>query len=131
MPLPEIPVDRLSFAAYRLPGEDGQRRQPSAFLSLAHWFEAEKFRAFAPEVFDQVILCPSGKEARKLARKNATLWRSDWRAVRLRALACGMVFAARSDPDAQRWSGSPQETLNAQETPPSADATEQQPAFEN
>lgn len=109
MPLPEIPVDRLSFAAYRLPGEDGQRRQPSAFLSLAHWFEAEKFRAFAPEVFDQVILCPSGKEARKLTRKNATLWRSDWRAVRLRALACGMVYAARSDPDAQRWSGSPQE----------------------
>ncbi len=30
MPLPEIPVDRLSFAAYRLPGEDGQRRRPSA-----------------------------------------------------------------------------------------------------
>ena len=30
-------------------------------------------------------------------------------AAGLRALACGMVFAARSDPDAQRWSGSPQE----------------------
>lgn len=106
MPLPEIPVDQLSFAAYRLAGEDGRRQQPCAFLSLAHWFEAEKFRAFARDLFDEVMLCPSGKEARKLAKKNPNLWRGDWRAVRLRALACGMVYAARSDPDAQRWSGS-------------------------
>lgn len=101
----DIPIANLSFSAYRLPGEHG-RQQPAAFISLAHWFEAEKFRAFHRELFDEVMLCPSIKEARKLATRNRSQWRGDWLAVRVRAMACGMVYASRSEPLSTRWQGS-------------------------
>ncbi len=103
-----IPVDQLSFSAYRLPAAGG-RHEPAAFLSLAHWFEAEKFRAFQPELFAQIMLCPTVKEARKLADRNRQHWRGDWLGVRLRALACGLVYASAADPDKQRWLGQPEQ----------------------
>lgn len=104
----DTPIDQLSFAAYRLAGEKGRQR-PAAFISLAHWFEAEKFRAFQPDLFEEVMLCPSIKEARKLATKSKNQWRGDWLAVRVRALACGMVYASRSEPMSTRWHGSAEE----------------------
>lgn len=100
----DIPIDHLSFAAYRLASPAG-RQQPSAFISLAHWFEAEKFRAFHPELFEEVMLSPSIKEARKLATRHRSQWRGDWLALRARALACGMVYASRCEPLSPRWKG--------------------------
>jgi hypothetical protein len=104
----EIPIDQLSFSAYRLPVYNTYC-SPSAFISLAHWFEAEKFRSFHRELFDEVMLCPSVKEARKLSSANRHHWRGDWLGVRLRALACGMVYACRSDLSSTRWHGTPEQ----------------------
>jgi hypothetical protein len=102
-----IPIEKLSFLAYRLPvGQPGgEYAPPAAFLSLAHWFEAEKFRAFHRELFDQVMLCPSAREARRFAKAHQALWRGDWLGVRSRALACGMLYAARAEAMSTRWLG--------------------------
>ena len=54
-----IPIENLSFAAYRLPMSEGEYGAPAAFISLAQWFEAEKFRPFHRELFDQVMLAPT------------------------------------------------------------------------
>jgi hypothetical protein len=99
----EIPIENLSFSAYRPAYRDGTHGAPTIFLSLAHWFEAERFRAFAPELFLQVIHCPSIKEAHKFAKRNQHHTRGDWMAVRARALACGMVYAQWADSDHPRW----------------------------
>ncbi len=99
----EIPIENLSFSAYRPAHRDGTHGAPAIFLSLAHWFEAERFRAFAPELFVQVMHCPSIKEARKFAKRNQNHTRGDWMAVRARALACGMVYASWADADHPRW----------------------------
>ena len=47
---------------------DTSRDQRAAFTSLGHWFEAEKFRAFQPDLFQAVMMSPTVKEARPLAR---------------------------------------------------------------
>lgn len=101
----EIPIENLSFSAYRPAHRDGTHGSPAIFLSLAHWFEAERFRAFAPDLFAQVLHCPSIKEARKFAKRNQSHTRGDWMAVRSRALACGMVYASWADADHPRWQG--------------------------
>lgn len=101
----DIPIDHLSFPAYRLADAGGARQAPCAFLSLAHWFEAEKFRPFARPLFDQAMIHPTIKEVRKFAKHHQSHWRGDWLAVRTRALACGMVYAAWSDPCTERWEG--------------------------
>lgn len=101
----EIPIDNLSFSAYRIAHRDGTHGSPAIFLSLAHWFEAEQFRAFAPDLFAQVLHCPSIKEARKFTKRNLSQTRGDWMAVRSRALACGMVYASWADADHPRWQG--------------------------
>ena len=98
-----IPIEKLSFSAYRVPVKEGLRASPVAFLSLAHWFEAERFRAFAPDLFQQVLHSPSIKEARKFAKRHQSHTRGDWMAVRARALACGMVYAYWADTDNPRW----------------------------
>ena len=104
MPVSEIPVEKLSFPAYRLADAEGNNRQSrSLFLSLNHWFEAEKFRAFHRELFEEVLHQPTAKEARKFAKRHQAQWRGDWLAVRARALACGMVYAAWADRDSERW----------------------------
>lgn len=100
----EIPIENLSFSAYRPPAKDGSHGSRAIFLSLAHWFEAERFRAFAPELFAQVLNSPTIKEARKFAKRNQSHTRGDWMAVRTRALACGMVYASWADSDHPRWS---------------------------
>lgn len=105
MPITEIPIENLSFRAYRLVGPDGLRQEEAMFLSLAHWFEAEKFRAFAKDLYLEVLHSPSAKEARNLAKRNQPSWRGDWMAVKVRALACGMVYAAAADGNASRWQG--------------------------
>jgi hypothetical protein len=51
-----IPIENLSFPAYRLPGDEGEYSPPAAFISLAQWFEAEKFRPFHRDLYDQVML---------------------------------------------------------------------------
>lgn len=106
-----IPVERLSFSAYRLPiGEPGGiYSAPAAFLSLGQWFEAEKFRAFHPELFEQVLLAPTVREARRLAKSHQANWRGDWLGVRTRALACGLIYASRADRHTERWQGDPAE----------------------
>ena len=106
----DIPIQQLSFRGYRLPS-DTSRDQRAAFTSLGHWFEAEKFRAFQPDLFQAVMMSPTVKEARKLATKNKGAWRGDWRAVRPRALACGMVYASWADGGSVRWSGSPEQLV--------------------
>lgn len=107
MPTDAIPIEKLSFAAYRLQSGD-VRQAPSAFISLAHWFEAEKFRAFHRELFDEVMLCPTVRDAKKFATKNKANWRGDWLGLRLRALACGMHYAYLADPTPERWKGTPE-----------------------
>lgn len=76
------------------------------FLSLQHWFEAEKFRGYEPALFEEVLMQPTIKEARKLATRNKTRWRFDWVKVRIRVLACGMVYASRADRGSLRWAAS-------------------------
>lgn len=105
MPTTDIPLDHLSFMAYRLPGESGVRQDRSVFLSLGVWYEAEKFRAFAKELFAEAMCCPSLKEVRQLTNRNKRQWRGDWLAVQTRALACGMVYAAQADLHSNRWQG--------------------------
>lgn len=109
-----IPIDQLSFSAYRLPlGRPGAAyASPCAFLSLAHWFEAEKFRAFHRDLFDQVMLYPTAREARRFAKAHQAHWRGDWLGVRARALACGMVYVARADGMTRRWRGTAEEVAN-------------------
>jgi hypothetical protein len=110
MPVTDIPIEKLSFPAYRLTGvEGGDRLARSVFLSLNHWFEAEKFRAFHRELFDEVLHQPTAKEARKFAKRNQGQWRGDWLAVRVRAMACGLVYASWADRDSQRWNAPAQE----------------------
>lgn len=99
----EIPIQNLSFSAYQPAFKDGSHGQRTIFLSLAHWFEAERFRAFAPDLFGQVLHMPTIKEARSLAKRHQHQTRGDWMAVRARALACGMVYAYWADPDHARW----------------------------
>lgn len=114
MHLDDIPIDSLSFKAYRLPDDAGQRQSPSVFLNLAQWFEAEKFRAFAREQFQEVMHMPSAKEARRLAARHRAHWRGDWLAVGYRALACGMVYASRCDhASTSRWSGDAESIASA------------------
>lgn len=110
-----VPIDQLAFPAYRLPvGEPGGAYSPPAvFLSLAHWFEAEKFRAFHRDLFDEVMLSPTVREARRIAKRYEKQWRGDWLGVRLRALACGMVYAAGADTDTSRWLGSAEDVARA------------------
>ncbi len=100
-----IPIENLSFAAYRLPMSEGEYGAPAAFISLAQWFEAEKFRPFHRELFDQVMLAPTIMEARRFAKQHQPYWRGDWLGVRNRAMACGMVYAARADAHQERWRG--------------------------
>ncbi len=101
--MPGADLDTFAFPAYRLEGPDGRREAPSAFLTLGHWFEAEKFRTCAPELFVEVLHQPSLKLARKVAKQHQGHWRSDWTAIRGRALACGMVYAAAADVNPERW----------------------------
>ncbi len=108
-----IPIENLSFPAYRLPGASGEYGTPAAFISLAQWFEAEKFRPFHRELFDQVMLAPTIREARSFAKKHQTHWRADWLGVRTRALACGMMYASRVDAHKERWSGTAEEIAAA------------------
>lgn len=103
----DIPLDKLSFRAYRLSLDPADRAQPAAFLSLGHWYEAEKFRAFARDLFLESMHMPSIKEARQHAKRNQTHVRGDWLAVQSRALACGMVYASLADKHASRWNGTP------------------------
>ncbi len=107
----DIPIEQLAFSAYRLPPAtpEGHRSAPTVYLSLNHWFEAEKFRAYEPELFREALMQPSIKEVRKLAKKNQTRWRFDWAKVRTRALACGLIYASRADAGSARW----QADLNA------------------
>lgn len=84
---------------------EGVYGAPAAFQSLAHWFEAEKFRPFHRDLFDQVMLAPTIKEARRFAKLHQNFWRGDWLGVRNRAMACGMVYAARADSHPERWLG--------------------------
>jgi hypothetical protein len=112
MPPREVPIEALSFPAYRLADADGMRRRPAAFQSLGHWFEAEKFRAFQPDLFDVVMLQPSVKEARKFATQHQPQWRGDWLGVRTRALACGMYYAWQADPAPERWMASASDIID-------------------
>lgn len=113
MPITDIPITNLSFSAYRLVGDGGVRLEPASFLSLVHWFEAEKFRAFARELYQEALHSPSVKEVRRFSAGHQRHWRGDWLAVKQRALACGMVYAARSDPGSNRWLGTADELAHA------------------
>lgn len=113
MPITDIPITNLSFPAYRLVGDGGVRLEPASFLSLVHWFEAEKFRAFAKDLYQEALHSPSIKEVRRFSAAHQRHWRGDWLAVKQRALACGMVYAARSDPGSKRWLGEAEELAQA------------------
>jgi len=94
----------LSFTGFRLPPRAGARRERApVYMSLRHWFEAEKFRSCEPDLFSAMLMQPTQREAVKLAKRNQTRWRMDWAKVRCRALACGMVYASLSEPNAPRW----------------------------
>ena len=108
-PTTDIPLDKLSFRAYRLALDPTERSEPAAFLSLGHWYEAEKFRAFARDLFLESMHMPSIKEARQHSKRNQSHVRGDWLAVQTRALACGMVYASLADRQTTRWSGTPSE----------------------
>lgn len=117
----EIPIERLSFNAYRVPVKEGPRGSTVSFMSLVHFYEAERFRAFAPDLFQQVLHSPSIKEARKFAKRHVSHTRGDWMAVRARALACGLVYASWADADNPRWhcdAGELENHLAALDLPP-------------
>lgn len=101
----DIQLDKLPFRAYRLPEGESNRTDPAVFLSLGHWYEAEKFRAFAKHLFQESMHMPTVKEARQHAKRHQAHVRGDWLAVQSRALACGMVYASQADVHSSRWSG--------------------------
>lgn len=103
-----IPLENLSFPAYILDVK-GKSRSPTGFLSLAHFFEAEKFRGYDADLYEAAVNAPTLRELRKLTKRHQANWRDDWLGVRGRVLVCGMQYAAWAAPDHERW------TVNAQQ----------------
>jgi len=102
-----IPLSQLSFPAYVLES-DSKQRVRSSVLSLAHFFEAEKFRGKDAALYEAVINSPTIRELRKLTKRYQTHWREDWIGVRGRALVCGMRYASWADPNPERWTTEPE-----------------------
>jgi hypothetical protein len=99
----------MAFQAYALRDVEQKERSRVIFQSLAHFFEAEKFRSSPNRsLFESIVHCPSIKEARKLTRRFKNLWREDWTGVRGRALVSGMQYACWADSDQGRWLAEPQ-----------------------
>lgn len=92
-----IPLSQLSFPAYVLESDsDSKQRVRSSALSLAHFFEAEKFRGKDAALYEAVINSPTIRELRKLTKRYQTHWREDWIGVRGRALVCGIGYPCES-----------------------------------
>ena len=103
-------IESLSFLGPRLRPEAGaalsERRY---FLNVGCWLEAEKFRPFSRQIYDEICFTPSFKEARRLANKMKQHVRGDWLAVRNKALAVGLSYASQVDPNGSYWQGSASE----------------------
>lgn len=102
-----IPLGRLSFPAYFHESETKQRVR-SGFLSLAHFFESEKYRGKDAALYDAALHSPTIRELRKVTKRNQSLWREDWAGVRGRVLVCGMRYASWADPNPERWTTEPE-----------------------
>jgi hypothetical protein len=100
-----IPLRDLSFPVY-IP--TSKARDRAGFLSIVHFFEAEKFRGFHPELFEAVMHCPSLRELSKLTKRNQAKWRDDWSGIRGRVLVCAMRYASWADPNPERWTTQPE-----------------------
>lgn len=95
-----IPLSKVSFQGY-IPTPRSSER--AYFLSLLHFFEAEKFRQSHPDLYLEVLNCPSFRELAKLSRRNQSKWREDWLGIRGRVMICGMRYAQWSDLTPERW----------------------------
>lgn len=104
--LNRIPLGQLSFPAYVSESEAKHRTQ-TGFLTLAHYFEAEKFRGKDQALYEAVLNSPTLRELKKLTKRHQKLWREDWAGVRGRALVCGMQYACWADLSPERWTTEP------------------------
>lgn len=102
-----IPLESLSFPAYYLTTGPHLAPVRSGFLSLVHYFEAEKFRGVEPSLYEDVMNSPTIREARTLAKRHQNHCRLDWLGVRSRAMVCALQYAAWADLDSARWSQAP------------------------
>ena len=80
-----------------IPGKKGRVRHHH--MSLAHWFECQKFMPARPDLRDSILCCPSVKEARKFSKARQQHWRSDWNLIRHLVLTSGLGFLTLDRPD--------------------------------
>lgn len=77
------------------PGQKAASRAPRGrnfYPTLAHWYESARFMPHRPDLRDLVLQYPTAKEARKLAKANESVWRSDWNLVSPRILTLGLCL---------------------------------------
>lgn len=95
-----IPLESLGFSG-PLQAHRSSRRH--YFLSLMHWFEAERFRLNEPALAEECMNCHSLRMLNKLSARHQARGRDDWAMVRMRVLLCGMTYAMWADPHPLRW----------------------------
>lgn len=79
-------------------------RQQFHFPSLAHWCEAAKVDASChPDEHAAIILTPTIREARKVARRYQSSWRSDWSMIKEAVLSQGLRMLRSQHPKLPLW----------------------------
>lgn len=98
--IPAIPLASLGFCGPLVNQRSSQRHY---YLSLMHWFEAERFRQNEPALSEECLNCHTLRMLQKLASRHQSKGRDDWAMVRMRVMLCGMTYAMWADPDPSRW----------------------------
>ena len=63
------------------------------FLSLTHWIEARKFDLSKHAgLVQELLMMPNEYEVRRLSKRNAALWRSDWPLIKALVIAQGVAY---------------------------------------
>lgn len=85
------PSELIPFNGYR---NFSQPDEPIFDLipSLTHFYESEKFRGTAEGLRVAMLDARTAREAGKIAKKNQTLWRSDWKKVRGNVFRAGLAM---------------------------------------
>lgn len=80
----------LPFIGYRR--LEAEHRLHDLAPSLSHFYESEKLRGTNEELRQDVLLSPTARAARKLTRRHQKAWRDDWKQMRARVLAAGLIM---------------------------------------
>lgn len=96
----EIPLALMGFSGPLVKQRATQRHY---YLSLMHWFEAEKFRLNAPALSEECLNSHSLRMLKKLSDRHQSSGREDWAMVKMKVLLCGMTYAMWADPEPERW----------------------------